>query len=75
MNHQVDHSQLDHSFTANRQRLVVLAKPAILAKPSKGTFDHPTFGQDHEAMRVRAFDDLQYPMAKLSGPRDELACV
>jgi len=75
MKHQVDHSQLDHSFTANRQRLVVLAKSAIFAKPGKCTFDHPTFGQDHKAMQLRAFDDLQYPMAKLSGPRDELAGV
>ena len=75
MKHQVDHSQLDHSFTANGQGLVVLAQPAILAQPGKSAFDHPAFGQEHEAMQVRAFDDLQYPVAELSGPRDELACI
>ena len=60
MEHRVYHSQVDHAFTATRQRLVVLAQPAILAKPGKGPFHNPTPGQHNETMRPATLDNLDY---------------
>ena len=68
MQHQVDHGQIDHGFTAGRQRLVVLAQPSVFAKPAKGSLHDPTLRQDHEAMQLTAFDNLNNPPEHPSGP-------
>ena len=63
MQHQVNHCQTDHGLTTRQERFVVLAQPAILAEPTKGSFDDPPPGQNNEAMCVATFDDL-YDAAK-----------
>ena len=76
MNHQVDHSKLDHSFATNRQRLIVFAQPSIFSQPRKGPFDHPASGQHRKTFNVlTTFDNLQNPMTEISNPVNELACV
>ena len=71
MKHQVYHGQVDHSFAAGRQCLVVLAEPPILAKPTEGPFHHPTSGQYGEPMQLATFDNLNDPSERTSGPFDE----
>ena len=68
MKHQVNHDQVDHSFAAGRQCLVVLAQPPIFAEPSKGPFHHPTLGQHHKAMQLVALDNLNDSPERVSGP-------
>jgi hypothetical protein len=75
MNHQVNHGQVDHSFTTGWQRLVVLAQPPILAKPPKGPFHYPTSGQYYETMQVTTPDNLNNPSECASGPIYECPTV
>ena len=76
MNHKVNHSKLNHGFTANRQRLIVFAQPSILSQPRKGPFHHPSPGQYRKTFNVFiTFDNLQNPATKIKSPVNELACV
>jgi hypothetical protein len=38
--HQAEHGEIDHRFTAARQVLVILAHAAIAADPGQGALDH-----------------------------------
>ena len=72
----MNHRHVNHRFAAFRQRLVVLAQTTIAAKPSEGSLDDPTFGQNLEASDiVAAFDDLQNPVAHVSCPLDQFSGV
>jgi len=76
MDHKVYHSKLNHSFTANRQRLIVFAQPSILSQPRKGPFHYPSPGQYRKAFNVFiTFDNLQHPATKIKSPVDEFTCV
>ncbi len=48
---------------------IVTHQAAVSADPTEGAFDDPAFGENHEAVLVRAFDDLQRPRP---GPRDQI---
>src|SRR5258708_22041088 len=43
--HQAEHGEIDHGFTAARQVLVILAHAAIAADPGQGALDHPAAWQ------------------------------
>jgi hypothetical protein len=71
MQHQINHGQVDHGFTAGRQRLVILAQPPILAEPAKGPLHDPPLRQDYKVMQVTTFDNLNHPAEHPSGPIHE----
>ena len=75
MNHQVDHSDLDHAFTAVRQCLVVLGQSAVLTEPRKGALHDPTLGEDDKARGRLAFHDLDRAKKPTTGPVYELARI
>ena len=76
MNHQVNHSNLNHRFTADRQRLIIFTQSPILAQPRKGPFYHPSSGQYRKALNIlTTFDNLQHPATKIKSPVNELACI
>ena len=76
MNHQVDHHDKDHGFTAGGEHLVVLAHPPIPADPAEGPLHDPTPRQDHKADDIiAALDDLQNPVSKRSRPFDQFARI
>ena len=59
MNHQVDHSNDDHGFTAMRQCFVVFRQAAVLTKPGEGSLDNPTLWQNLKTLGlVRPLNDL-----------------
>lgn len=68
MQHQIDHCQIDHSFTAGRQRLVVFAEPTILAQPAERPFHNPAFGQDNEAVHLTTLNNFNNPAEGLLRP-------
>src|SRR5438876_11861597 len=43
--HEAEHGEIDHRFTAARQVLVILAHAAIAADPGQRALDHPAAGQ------------------------------
>ncbi len=44
----------------------ILGEPAIATEPGEGALDHPSPGQELEALRgIGTLDDLQCPLAKL----------
>lgn len=71
MNHQVDHSNDDHRFTALGQCLVVFGQSTVLAQPRKGALDNPSFRQHDEPARRRTFDDLDETPVPPACPIDE----
>jgi hypothetical protein len=80
MKHQVYHRPVNHSFATGWQRLVVIAQPTILAKPTEGPFHHPTSGQYDEPIQLATLDNLNHPPEHTSSPFDEYrhwvsACV
>jgi hypothetical protein len=50
MNHPVNHSQIDHRFTALCERLIVFAEAAIFAKPRKGSLNKGCISTDRKGM-------------------------
>ena len=42
--HEMDHGDVNHSFTTYREIFVVFAQPAVFPKPAEGPFDDPSFG-------------------------------
>ncbi len=76
MNHQVDHHDKDHGFTAGGEHLVVLAHPTIPADPAEGPLHDPTLRQDHKADDIIAtLDDFQNPVSKRSRPFNQFASI
>jgi len=76
MNHQVNHSKLNHGFTTNRQRLIVFAQPSVLSRTRKGPFHHPSSGQCRKIFNVFiTFDKLQHPVTQIESPVDQFTCI
>ena len=75
MNHQVDHSDLDHAFTALGQRLVVFGQSAVLAEPREGAFDDPSLRQHDESVQFRTFDDFHGAEEPAAGPVHKLSRI
>ena len=75
MNHQVDHSDLDHTFTAFRQCLVIFRQTTVLAEPREGALDDPSLRQHDESVQLRALDDLYRAKEPAAGPVHELSRI
>jgi hypothetical protein len=75
MNHQVDHGNLNHRFTALRQRLVVFTQPTISAQPAERSLHDPSLRQYDERAHIRSFHDLDHAAKRLFRPRHELAGI
>ena len=68
----MSHGQIDHGFAALGERFVILAQAAVSSEPGEGSFDDPSFGQDHESRHVVAsLDDLQNPASQFPRPVDQ----
>jgi hypothetical protein len=66
--HDTDHGEADEGGDGSGVALEVAGETTVAADPGEGAFDDPSFGQDDEAMRLGALDDLQLPGA---GPGDD----
>ncbi len=75
MNHQVYHSDLDHTFTTLRQCFVILGQSAVFAEPREGSFHDPSLGQHDKTVRRAAFHDLDGAAEPTTGPVHELARI
>jgi len=75
MNHDIDHGNADHGFTALRERLIVFGESSVLAEPGERSLHNPALGQDHELVRVRALDDVDDPAVPTLGPVHKLSGV
>ncbi len=76
MNHQIDHCDKYHRFTAGGQHFIVLAHPPIPTDPAEGPLHDPTLRQDRKADDLIAtLDDLQNPVSKRSRPFDQFARI
>jgi len=54
----------------------VAGKSAVAADPGKGALDDPTLGQNDEAVKITALDDLEFPGAGLGdGTRRLVALI
>ncbi len=72
----MDHGNLNESFTGFSKFFIVFAKSTTTTEPSEGSFHDPTTWQNVKALDiVAAFDDLQYPAARLLHPIDQLSAV
>jgi len=63
--HDSDHGETDESRGGSGVALEVSGEASVVTDPGQGPFDDPAFGQDDEAVRFIAFDDLQLPGAGL----------
>jgi hypothetical protein len=61
--HQSDHGEAAEGGDGPGVALEVAGEPPISAHPGEGPLDDPALGQDDEAMRVGALDDLERPVA------------
>ena len=75
MNHQVDHRNQDHAFTALRQGLVIFRQSAIFPEPCERPLNDPAFGSYDEPLRRRPFHDLHEAPEPAAGPIHKLAGV
>ena len=75
MQHQVDHGNLYHRFTAGRQSFVIFAQATVSAKPGERTFNNPSFGKHDELVQFRSLDNLDDPAEGPLAPNDELAGI
>ena len=75
MDHQVDHGDLDHAFTALCQCLVVFRQSAVLSEPREGTLDDPSLRQHDESVQLRALDDFHRAEEPPASPVHELSRV
>ena len=65
--HEADHGEADEGGDGCGVALEVAGQATVAADPGERAFHDPAFGQDHEAMQLGAFDDLELPGA---GPGD-----
>ncbi len=75
MNHEIDHCNENHTFTAARQFLVIFGEPAILAEPTECAFDDPAFGQHHEFSNRLLMNNLNDAAVPAARPVHELARI
>ncbi len=59
--HDADHGETNEGSGGSRIALEVSREPTVVADPCERALDNPAFGQNHEAMRLVSFDDLQLP--------------
>ena len=63
--HDADHGEAEEGCDGSGVALEVARETTVVADPSERALDNPALGQDDEAMRLVAFDDLQLPGADL----------
>ena len=63
--HDADHGETNKGGGGSSVAFEVAREAAVVADPGERAFDDPALGQDDEAMRLVAFDDLQLPGASL----------
>lgn len=63
--HDADHGEADEGGDGPGVALIVARQTAVAADPGEGALDDPALGQDDEAVRLAALDDLQRPAAGL----------
>jgi len=74
--HEEDHCNLNESLPGFSKFFIVFAKSTTATQPSEGPFHDPTAWQNVKSLGVvAAFDDLQYPAARLLHPIDQLSTV
>ena len=67
--HDADHGDTNEGGVGSRAALEVVREATVAADPAECALDNPALGQDDEAMRLVAFDDLQLPGAGLGDSR------
>lgn len=76
LQHQSDHSDLNHGLAVLDDFLVVFAESPTVAQPSERAFDQPPLGQHLKAdLAFQLAHDFQNPTAPLLQPFDELSGV
>ena len=65
LEHDADHGETNEGGGGSCVALEVARETTVVADPSERALDNPALGQDDEAMRLVAFDDLQLPGASL----------
>jgi hypothetical protein len=73
--HDADHGQTNEGGGGSRVALEVAREATVAADPAERALDNPALGQDDEAMRLVAFDDLQLPGAGLGDGRGRLGSL
>ena len=63
--HDADHGEANEGGCGSRVALEVARKTTVVANPCERALDNPSLGQNDEAMRLVAFDDLQLPATGL----------
>ena len=61
--HEADHGEAEEGSDGASVALEVSHQAAIAARPSEGSFDNPTLGENDEVVGVGALDDLDGPAA------------
>jgi hypothetical protein len=61
--HETDHGEAEEGGDGTGVALEVSRQATIATDPGEGSFHDPAFGQDDEAMRFGALDDLEQPAA------------
>jgi len=69
MQHKIDHSHIDHRFTAIGQRFIIFAESTVFGEPTKGSLHNPAFGENLKIMKVTPLNNINNPMELLLGPR------
>lgn len=59
--HDADHGEADEGGDGSGVAFEVARQTAVAADPGECALDNPSLGQNDEAVRVAAFDDLQCP--------------
>ena len=61
--HDADHGEANEGGGGSGIALEVTRQASVMTDPGKRALDNPALGQDNEAMKFAAFDDLQLPGA------------
>ena len=61
LEHDTDHGEVDERCGFTGVPLVVAHHAAVSTDPAEGPFDDPALWENHEAVQVRALDDLERP--------------
>ena len=70
------HRDVDHVLTCLGEPLVVFAETTVPTKPSEGSLDNPSSGQDDEPNYSHWTQDcLQYPSESVANPIDQFPCI
>ena len=75
MNHQIDHGNDDHCFTALGECLVVFRQSAVLTQPGERSLDNPSLWQHHKAVRFGTFDNFNEPSRPAARPVNKPAGI